>query len=89
MSAQELFSEPRRINEYWHGFAEIVGLNKPTVSETQRREMKRAFFAGFDVCQTAYLRMAEQLSDEDCEKRMKAWKQEAQGFSIAIQEGAA
>lgn len=87
MTVEELLSEPRPINDYWREFEKMIGLNKGP--EIQRREMKRAFFAGFDIAQRAITNVSCQLPEAEACKQLSSWSRQADGFAVAVQEGGA
>lgn len=85
----ELFKIPRTINEYWKFFSGVLGIDAKEVPAVQRLEMKRAFFAGFNVCQLAIVKAAEALPEDKAVAQMESWAKQAEGFAIAIRMGEA
>lgn len=78
------------INDIWKTAArDAFGLDAPGVSEVQRREMKRAFFAGWNACQAMLTVLADKLSEDDAAARLARYHMEARGFVEAIKLGKA
>lgn len=76
----------KNINERWKDFEKAV-LNGD-FSANQRKEMKRAFFAGFADALNAFDQIARLKADEFLTQHGKLEK-EILGFAEAIQLGAA
>jgi hypothetical protein len=75
------------MNEAWNGFARAV--LPAGVSETQRREMKRAFYAGGECLLMAVLKMLDpgaQPTDADVEK-MDDLHAELLDFAEGVKKG--
>lgn len=81
-SAAELPS----VNDRWLTFAQQV-LPKEA-SAIQRKEMKRAFFAGFTACLVGGVEMVA-FPDEDGAARLMRYHEECKGFAVAVEMGAA
>lgn len=77
----------KTINESWKEFeAKVI---PPGSSPIQHREMKRAYFAGFDVAIGALLVTADVLEEAEACKRLDRYRQEIRGFAEAIKLGKA
>lgn len=76
--------ETASINDQWHFFAKVV--LPAHCSETQRREMKRAFFAGADVMLNAPINIVDKMPEAAVLARIKSWQLEARGYLDSIIE---
>lgn len=86
---EELFKVPRSINDYWKFFSAVLGLDARDVPQDQRVQLKRAFFAGFNVCQLAIVKVSDSLPEDEAVAQMESWMKQADGFATAIAMGAA
>lgn len=78
------------INDIWRNAAETAfGLNRPGISDAQRVEMKRAFFAGWQACQGMLSQLAANLSEDEAAERLSRYHDETRGFAEAIKLGKA
>lgn len=75
------------INELWQKFA--IATMPASAGPYQRREMKRAFFAGAHSLFCTLANDTTQLSDDDADKAMKSFGKQFEGFAEAIKLGEA
>ena len=73
-------------NDQWRQFE--GGVVPKNASAIQRREMKRAFFAGFTSCLRSGQELAE-MSEDDAVARLGRFHEEVKGFAVAVEMGAA
>lgn len=74
------------INESWKSYESMV-LPKEA-GEIQRREMKRAFFAGFGYAMDTLLELSV-FDEDDGVERLKRFTAEIRGFTEAVKLGVA
>lgn len=78
------------LTEVWKAAAEhAFDLNRPDVPEVQRRQMKRAFFAGVDAFAVITVALADALPEDEAVARMSRYHDELRGFAEALKMGAA
>ena len=74
----------------WSGFMEAVGLTGKDVPEIQKKEMKRAFFAGAWATLLLAMTVGENtVSEDEGVRNLESWRQELQQFQQDVLEGKA
>lgn len=76
--------EDIRIDSFWTEFAAAIGLSG--VSQVQRQEMRKSFYAGFSQCFTLMRLISQSLTEEHAAKVLEGINDEAAEFVARLQK---